>query len=232
MNTNDMMRKITFEGLEGMGRFYSIYRAMVLKNDDPRSMNRLKVFIPGIHGGLRLWALPRNQHGSNQTGFKYLAPEIGDVVYVSFEMGDPSKPLWEYHSWATGQMPDSLDAPSVCGFVTPNGISVLFDDSDGTLDLYLFGEANIYSEDVIKIAGAKGVIVNGGNNGGVIKIKELTEKLNNLVNEVDALRKLLNTHTHPGVTAGSSTCLPITNQSTSPLTQFNKDDYENLNFKH
>lgn len=228
----ELEKLIVERGLEALGRFYSIYRGIVVSNDDPKAMNRLKVGIPGIQGGLTLWALPKNQHGSEKNGFKYLAPVEGDIVYVSFEQGDPTKPLWEYHSWAMGQMPGSLNSPDVCGFVTPHGISVLFDDSDGTLDLYLPGEANIYSKQTVNINGESGVNVNSGNNGGVINIVSLTNKLNQLVKEVEQLRLLLNTHTHTGVTSGPAVSGVLTQPSTSPLTPFNKNDYEDLKFKH
>ena len=239
----NISKTIVQSGIEAFGRYYSIYRAIVVQNDDPLASNRLKVAIPGIQGGEILWALPKNQHGSEQTGFKYLAPAIGDIVYISFELGDPSKPLWEYHSWASGQMPKSLDAPHICGFVTPNGISVLFNDSNGTLDLYLPGKAKVYakegitvvSEQTIQIASTDSMVaINTGSNGGVIKIKELTDKLNKLVNEVDDLRSKYNGHTHNGVAAGglAVTTSPTTSVQLSPITEFNKADYENTKFKH
>lgn len=50
-----------------------------------------------------------------------MAPKNGDIVYITFEYGDPSKPLWEYHGWAQNQIPDILDDPDTMGIVTPNG---------------------------------------------------------------------------------------------------------------
>ena len=235
--SNNIAKTIVHQGIEALGRFYSLYRAVVVQNDDPLASNRLKVAIPGIQGGETLWALPRNQHGSEQTGFKYLAPAIGDIVYVSFEAGDPSKPLWEYHSWASGQMPKGLDAPYLCGFITPNGISVIFNDSSGTLDLYLPGKARIYakdrvtiaSESTVQIASTNGLVaVNKGEHGGVVNIKELTDKLNKLVNEVNTLTNLYNTHVHE-TPAGPA--LPTTSQS-SPVTNFKETDYEDSKFIH
>jgi hypothetical protein len=219
------------EGLEGIGRFYSVYRAMVVQNVDPDSMNRLKLFIPGIFGGMFLWALPRGQHGSSNTGFKYLAPSIGDIVFVTFENGDPSKPLWEYHGWGSDQIPPEFDSPDVCGFITPNGTEILFDDSEGTLDLYLPGDANIFSEGNVYVNGKK-VVVNSGENGGVIKIQELTDKLNNLVSELEKLKLDYQNHTHIGVLTGPGVTGVPTVPYTSPFSTFNKTDYEDDNFTH
>ena len=80
-------------GIESLGRFYSIYRGMVVDNNDPNHMNSLQVAIPEIQGGIIIWALPFGQHGGLKTGFKYLAPEIGDNVYIMFEYGNPSTTL-------------------------------------------------------------------------------------------------------------------------------------------
>lgn len=243
----NVAKTIVQGGVEALGRFYSLYRAIVVQNDDPLAQNRLKVAIPGIQGGTILWALARNQHGSEQTGFKYLAPAIGDIVYVSFEHGDPSKPLWEYHSWSTGQMPKFMDSPQICGFVTPNGIRVLFDDSDGHLDLYLPGEADVYAKKDITLVsdgnvqitsnGDGRVILNVGSNGGMVNIRELTDKLNKLADEVDKLRSKYNSHTHTvavtvGGVAGTGTAAATTSIIASPISQFNKDDYEDTKCTH
>ena len=102
-------------GIESLGRFYSIYRGMVMDNEDPNHMNSLQVAIPEIQGGIIVWALPFGQHGGLKTGFKYLAPEIGDTVYIMFEYGNPSKPLWTYHGFGLEQIPEELDDPNKMG---------------------------------------------------------------------------------------------------------------------
>lgn len=74
---------ITEEGLEGLGRYYSVYRGIVVDNEDTeKNMNRVKVCIPEVMGGTFAWALPKGQHGSISTGFKFLAPKIGDIVLL------------------------------------------------------------------------------------------------------------------------------------------------------
>ena len=131
---------ITEQGLEGLQRYYGTYRAIVVNNiDEEKHMNRLKVMVPEVMSGIMTWALPKGQHGSTQTGFKYLAPKIGDIVFVTFEFGDPTKPLWEYHGWGIEQIPSPLDGPNKCGIVTPEGNVIVIDDDSGTLNLYFNG---------------------------------------------------------------------------------------------
>jgi len=63
--------------------------------------------------------------------------------------------------------------------------------------------------------------LNGSDYEGIIKIEDLTGKLNDLITEFD-------THTHSGVqTGGGVSGVPVT-----PATAFNKSDYENESVKH
>lgn len=124
-----------------------------------------------------------------------MAPKNGDIVYITFEYGDPSKPLWEYHGWAQNQIPDILDDPDTMGIVTPNGNRIWLNDKDGSLKMYLYGSATIYAEGPVSInskaqayVNASKVIVNQGNNDGIININELTQKLNQLVSEIESLK--------------------------------------------
>lgn len=168
---------------------------MVVNNTDPDHMNRIKVAIPEVMGGIVLWAYSKGQHGSTGSGFKMMAPKNGDIVYITFEYGDPSKPLWEYHGWAQNQIPDILDDPDTMGIVTPNGNRIWLNDKDGSLKMYLYGSATIYAEGPVSInskaqayVNASKVIVNQGNNDGIININELTQKLNQLVSEIESLK--------------------------------------------
>ena len=44
---------ITDEGLEGLGRYYSVYRGIVVDNNDvEKNMNRIKVCVPEVMGGV------------------------------------------------------------------------------------------------------------------------------------------------------------------------------------
>ena len=86
-------------GLEGIGRFYSTYRGIVINNEDPLKLNRLQIEVPDITQTL-VWAYPKGQPGPLQSGAKYLTPEINDVVFVEFQSGDPNYPLWSYCGWA------------------------------------------------------------------------------------------------------------------------------------
>ena len=70
------------------------------------------------------------------------------------------------------------------------------------------------------------ITMNGGDFGGLVKIQELTNKLNALV-------QAFNTHTHPVTTAGTAAAQTGTAAATTgQATQFRKSDYEDEKIKH
>lgn len=226
-------------GTEVIGRYYSVYRATVLLNEDPMHLNRLKVYIPDIDA--IDWALPKGIPGTEKAGARlFTLPRFNDIVYITFEDGNPSLPLWEYHGWGEQQIPGEFDDPDVCGIITPKGTCVILNDRTG--ELFLKSPTRM----AIQAEGDEGVIINAEhiylssldhvqvNKGdqGVIFINELTEKLNKLVKEVDDLRTKYNTHTHTGVTTGPGSSGPTATLATKPISQFNKKDYEDETFLH
>lgn len=262
---SNIAKVIVDYGLEGLHRYYSVYRGQVVQNKDAENLNRLKVFVPGVQGGIQLWALPRHQHGSKNTGFKYLAPKIGDWVWVTFEQGAATHPLWEYHSWAPGETPIALRDPNTVGMVLPCGFNFLINDETGTMDIYITGEWNTFAGKPIRIVSDQSVevvsrssgikvisngtkevgevqviannsnvhisapsesgkvIINDGANSGIVNINQLTEKINQLVQELETLRSTFNSHFHPHPMGPTS---PTSSLVSKAFTQFKKEDYE------
>lgn len=231
---------ITEDGLEGLGRYYSVYRGIVTDNVDNQGMNRIKVCVPEVMGGSFCWAFPKGQHGSINSGFKYLAPKIGDIVFITFEFGDPTKPIWEYHGWALKQVPQPLDGPNKMGIVTPEGNLIVVDDDSGELNVHFNGPIMLHSDAEImlnatkdiQVASKDSLILNTGANGGLINIEQLTQKLNQTIQELEQLRNQFNTHIHSGVTTGPGTSGPTLNQVVKPFSQYIVDDYEDKTCIH
>lgn len=80
------------------------------------------------------------------------------------------------------------------------------------------------------------IVINGGANEGLVKVKELTEKLNNLKTEFNSFVSTYNTHTHSVSTAGTAATqtglASATTAQAQSATAFNKDDYQNDKIKH
>lgn len=85
--------------------YFGKYRGAVTDNADPEKRGRLKLRVPAVLGDAELWALPCVPYAGDKVGFFFL-PEAGAAVWVEFEGGDPSYPIWTGFFWADGQVPD------------------------------------------------------------------------------------------------------------------------------
>jgi uncharacterized protein involved in type VI secretion and phage assembly len=90
-------------------RYFGKYRGVVTDNADPTSRGRLKVKVAAVLGDLEVWAMPCVPYAGNGVGF-YSLPEPDTGVWVEFEAGDPSYPIWTGCFWADGELPDESNA--------------------------------------------------------------------------------------------------------------------------
>ncbi|MDJ0837669.1 MAG: phage baseplate assembly protein V [Acidobacteriota bacterium] len=86
-------------------RYYGKYRGLVLNNIDPLGLGRIMAEVPAIPNILPLnWCNPCVPYAGMQVGF-YFIPPIGASVWIEFERGDPSMPIWCGGYWVAGQTP-------------------------------------------------------------------------------------------------------------------------------
>ena len=90
-------------------RYFGKYRGTVVDNSDSTGRGRLQVQVPAVLGDLEVWAMPCVPYAGNGVGF-YSLPESGTGVWVEFEGGDPSYPIWVGCFWGDNQLPDDSDA--------------------------------------------------------------------------------------------------------------------------
>lgn len=113
--------------------------------------------------------------------------------------------------------------------------SLIFESSDGKNWTICYVKNNtfvIQNSNEVTLEILEGtIIMNKGKNGGLIKIKELTDKINGLVNWAKD-------HTHV-IPSGAINCggnvngAPVTAPAPlSPPDTLNRDDYENTDIKH
>lgn len=84
------------------------FRGTVTDNADPEKRGRLRVQVPAVLGAVEVWAMPCVPYAGDKVGFFFL-PEAGAGVWVEFEGGDPSYPIWAGFFWGEGQVPDDGD---------------------------------------------------------------------------------------------------------------------------
>lgn len=124
-------------GLEYFKRYYAIYRGTVADNEDPEVLGRIRINVPATYGKRTpdYWAWPKGMYAGKDIGF-YALPNKGDMIWVSFENGDPKYPVWEYGHWAMGQVPNTVKGPKQKLFQTTSGMRLLFDDDKKKIVVY------------------------------------------------------------------------------------------------
>lgn len=91
------------------GRHFGKYRGTVVSNADQEGRGRLKVKVPSVLADQAVWALPCVPYAGDGVGFLSLPP-VGTGVWVEFESGDASYPIWAGCFWADGEAPEQGDA--------------------------------------------------------------------------------------------------------------------------
>lgn len=86
-------------------RFYGKYRGLVVSNMDPLNQGRLQAMVPEVLGEVPTgWASPCAPYAGVQAGF-YAIPPIGAGVWIEFEAGDTSRPIWVGAWWGAADVP-------------------------------------------------------------------------------------------------------------------------------
>jgi hypothetical protein len=86
-------------------RFYGKHRGLVVDNQDPLKLGRLQASVPEVLGETPSgWALPCAPYAGTQCGL-FAIPPIGAGVWIEFEAGDVSRPIWTGTWWAVGEVP-------------------------------------------------------------------------------------------------------------------------------
>jgi hypothetical protein len=99
-------------GPDGRERVYGKYRGTVTNVFDPMNQGRLMALVPEVLGEVQTgWATPCAPYAGMQSGF-FSVPPVGAGVWIEFEGGDVSRPIWVGAYWAVGETPtEPLGAP-------------------------------------------------------------------------------------------------------------------------
>ena len=157
-----MERDLVETMLEWMrSHYFGKYRGVVSDNADPNLRGRIKVRVPAVLGDAEAWALPCVPYAGDKVGFFFL-PEPGTAVWVEFEGGDPSYPIWAGCFWADGQVPD--DGKPERKVLRTQKVTLRIDDEADEVKLQTTAEATVLLGDdaVVDNAGATITVGQGG----------------------------------------------------------------------
>lgn len=171
-------------------------------------VRQLADYIRAVQGKRKVWVTQGIVKAVNSI---FCDVEVGDIIIPSVRLRASETELPDKHI---------LLVPKVGSAVTVGSLS-------GDLDQLVVLQTDELTKIIIN---ADEITLNKGTNEGLVTISKLTEKLNQLVNEITALKNELSAHTHTD-SMGSSTTPPITPIETT-FSQFDKSDYEDTKIKH
>jgi len=130
-------------------RFYGKYRGIVVDNQDPAKLGRLKLRVPSVLGAdvTTGWAMPCTLYGGKTDQGVLFIPDVGAGVWTEFEEGDLEFPIWVGTYWSQPDGDSELpkpnkaedgteestiqDPPTAKIIKTAKGHTIQFEDADG-----------------------------------------------------------------------------------------------------
>ncbi len=125
-------------------QWFGKYRAKVVNINDPKRQGRIKVSCPRVfYNAVSSWCLPCIPNALDETG-DYFIPKVGEYVWIEFEEGDCSKPIWTGGWYSENKIPissnESVDQTRVISYngnkveMSKNNIKVTVQGESITLD--------------------------------------------------------------------------------------------------
>ena len=203
MNTNQIT---DIKNNQQLSRFFGKYRGTVSDNQDPKNIGRIKAKVPEVLGDVETgWALPCLPYSGNGSG-TYSVPEPEAGVWIEFEAGDVSRPLWSGCWWKENQLPENnggtMATPPLKIIRSEKGLMVAFDDNSQEITLSDENGSNMVTITVtdgkVKIQGATKVVVEAPHIELVENASHPVIFGDRLIDYLKLVKTLYEEHLHPG----------------------------------
>ncbi|HEY3040674.1 MAG TPA: phage baseplate assembly protein V [Pyrinomonadaceae bacterium] len=129
------VQELTVQMAERMrNSYFGKYRGLVKNVDDPLKIGRVTARVPEIYGDEECpWALPAVPFAGKNHGL-VLIPEVNDGVWIEFEAGDISRPIWTGFWWASDEL-DDVSKTKTRALITTEGHRLVLDDDKSEIRL-------------------------------------------------------------------------------------------------
>lgn len=123
--------------------YYGLYRGTVESVEEGDSLGIISVKIPDVFGADHTVSRvrPCSPFAGDKHGFVAI-PEPGDGVWIQFEAGKTSLPVWIGFWWASGEIPEPK-GKLVRSFITTKGHKFVLDDDADEITLLHSGGAEM-----------------------------------------------------------------------------------------
>ncbi len=196
-------------------RYYGKYRGTVVDTADSEKKGRIQVSVPAVLGDLNVWAMPCVPYTGDNAGH-YFMPEVGAGLWVEFEGGDPSYPIWVGGFWDKDDTPkqikDKDPDPVVKVLRTSSGLVMSLDDGGQVISISDDNANNFMTIEVqngkLKLKGNMKCVVEAPR---IELVENSTHPLvfgDDLLNYLNQVCAVFASHTHPGELALG--ILPVT----------------------
>lgn len=164
------------------GHFFGKYRGTVTDNADASNRGRLKVKVPAVLGSVEAWAMPCVPYAGKSVGF-YSLPEPSTGVWVEFEAGDPSYPIWTGCFWGDNELPDPGGAPIKIWKTEKLTLRIDDDNDEMKLETTSGSKVTLASDIKSESGGAKHTVGSAGVvselSAGKVEVTSASVKVNN-----------------------------------------------------
>jgi uncharacterized protein involved in type VI secretion and phage assembly len=155
-------------------RCFGKYRGIVDSLGSGSELGLITAIVPEVLGEeVSGWARPSVPFAGKDHGFLAL-PEVGDGVWIEFEAGDLTKPIWSGFWWADGEIPKP-GAETARVFATTNGHKLILDEDADEVRLEHGGGPSIVitADDITLTVGQKKIVITSSSvsvNGGALEV--------------------------------------------------------------
>ncbi|HEX8168743.1 MAG TPA: phage baseplate assembly protein V [Beijerinckiaceae bacterium] len=214
----DMMANESSSGARE--RVYGKYRGIVLNNVDPLNLGRIMASVPEVLGEVPTgWATPCAPYAGTGSGF-FSIPPIAAGVWIEFEAGDVSRPIWSGCYWGAAEAPaapplppGTPSLPTTKIWRTELGLTTVLDDVKQTITV-----TDGLGLNQVEVSAVTGTVTVKGLARVVLDsmlVQEGSQAAahpavlgDQLLLYLQQLVMLFNTHVHPGELAGG--VFPVT----------------------
>jgi hypothetical protein len=206
MNGAGLEQMIVDLAEQARSRYYGKYRGVVADNNDPKALGRIRAKVPEVLLDVESpWALPCVPYAGPNQGH-YALPPVDAGVWIEFEGGDPSRPIWSGCWWANDELPKNesgSDATPKRRIIrSETGLLVALDDDSGKISISDDNASNVITIEVnagkVRLQASAKVVVEAPQ---IELVENCTHPLvygDDLLNFLNQMINIYQTHVHPG----------------------------------
>jgi len=150
------------------------YRGIVDSLGSGAELGLIKALVPEVLGEeVSQWARPAVPFAGAKHGFVAL-PEVGDGVWIEFEAGNVTQPIWSGFWWGDDEIPDP-GAEKTRVFATSNGHKLVLDEDANEVRIEHGGGPSIVltDSDITIAVGSKKIVISSSSvsvNEGALEV--------------------------------------------------------------